>query len=361
MRAMFYHTGAEWTGSARVFDAAARGLAARGWEITVVCVSGSGVESRLAGAEYEVFAIPGGRGWLAEAFALQRIVRDRFVEVGFVPGAREHLVMSVAQRMAGRGAVVRRAGAGERLAFNGRGRLAMRLVPTGYLFATDEDLARVLPLPPRALEPVVAEMGVSLPHDTPSAVDPERTAGEETIVCLVGSTSRGSIALVLRTVAMLRARHPGLRLVLAGRGADAEDHRMHAAALGIHRSVSHVSDPALQQEVLRGATLGWVAADADDFAFGCLDLMALRIPVLAERGVLAQHYVSDGIAGLLLPPEPAGSAALVATLLAYPERRIAMGAAGRNRVLRDFTEEGMVGGFEHAAAAARDRRRWHHA
>lgn len=361
MRTMFYHSGAEWDGSARVFDDAARGLGARGWEITFVCVSGSAVESRLAGAAYEVFAIPGGRGWLSEAFALRRIIRDRFIEVGFVHGDREHLVVAAAQRMAGRGAVVRRAGAGERLDVTVRGRFAMRLAPTGFIFATDEDLARVMPLPSRAMEPVVAEMGVTPPDDAQPDAELERVAGEETIVCLVGSASKGSIALVLRTVAMLRARHPGLRLVLAGPGAGSEDHRMHAAALGIHRSVSHVTDPVRQRDALREATLGWVAAGADDFAFGCLDLMALRIPVLAERGVLAQHYVSDGIAGLLLPPEPAGSAALVATLLARPDRRGAMGSAGRNRVTRDFTEEGMIGGFEQAASAARDRRRWHHA
>ncbi|CAA9338604.1 MAG: hypothetical protein AVDCRST_MAG40-2288, partial [uncultured Gemmatimonadaceae bacterium] len=37
MRALFYHNSAEWTGSARIFAAAARTLAARGHQVTYAC------------------------------------------------------------------------------------------------------------------------------------------------------------------------------------------------------------------------------------------------------------------------------------------------------------------------------------
>jgi glycosyltransferase involved in cell wall biosynthesis len=87
--------------------------------------------------------------------------------------------------------------------------------------------------------------------------------------------------------------------------------------------------------------------------------MAMRIPVLAERGPLPQHYVADGISGLLLSPgAPSHTAAAVAPFFVHQELRTAMGNAARTRVQRDFSEADMIDGFERAAAAASDRTRW---
>jgi len=107
------------------------------------------------------------------------------------------------------------------------------------------------------------------------------------------------------------------------------------------------------------AELAWVAAGGDNAAFGYLDLMALRVPVLAERDALSSRYVADGICGVLLAqPDPGTVAARIAVLLAHGERRSAMGNAGRARVTRDFSEQDMVDGFERATEIARDRSRW---
>ena len=111
--------------------------------------------------------------------------------------------------------------------------------------------------------------------------------------------------------------------------------------------------------VLRAADVGWVVAGGDDGAFAFLDLMAMRIPVLAERGPLPQHFVADGITGVLLSPgAPSHTAAAVAAFLAHAERRTAMGNAARTRVQRDFGDAPMIEGFERALTAAGDRTRW---
>jgi glycosyltransferase involved in cell wall biosynthesis len=110
---------------------------------------------------------------------------------------------------------------------------------------------------------------------------------------------------------------------------------------------------------LRAADAGWVVAGADDGAFAFLDLMAMRIPVLAERGTLPQHYVADGITGLLLSPgAPSHTAAAVARFFVHQELRTAMGNAARTRVQRDFSEADMIDGFERAGSAGADRSRW---
>ena len=44
---------------------------------------------------------------------------------------------------------------------------------------------------------------------------------------------------------------------------------------------------------MRAADAGWVVAGGDTAAFACLDFMALRVPVIADRSPLTQHYVAD--------------------------------------------------------------------
>jgi glycosyltransferase involved in cell wall biosynthesis len=150
-----------------------------------------------------------------------------------------------------------------------------------------------------------------------------------------------------------------VRLAILGPDSDDQHLRMHAAALGITNIVSFLGARDDRLAVLRAADLGWVVTEGDDAAFGFLDLMALRVPVVAAREPLAHHYVADGIAGVLLPPDDAsGSAAVLASLLAHEEQRRAIGNAGRLRVARQFPLDGMIDGFERAAQAARDRTRW---
>jgi glycosyltransferase involved in cell wall biosynthesis len=84
--------------------------------------------------------------------------------------------------------------------------------------------------------------------------------------------------------------------------------------------------------------------------------MACRLPVIAERSLLTQQYVADGITGLLLAQgDPPDTASEVAEFIADRSRCIAMGNAGRARVQRDFAEGTMIDGFERAVNAAADR------
>jgi len=104
---------------------------------------------------------------------------------------------------------------------------------------------------------------------------------------------------------------------------------------------------------MRAANVVWAVADGDGGAFACLDAMGLRLPVIAERNVLFQHYVADGITGLLLSPaDPATTASNVAAFIADDEKCRSMGNAGRARAQRDFPETAMVTALEQALAAA---------
>jgi Glycosyl transferases group 1 len=367
LRVLFYYSPGEWSGSARAFAAAAVAMAGRGYQCTYVCRADSTVEDRLTpGAEklpgVELTPMPMGGPWMHESLRLRQVLLEHYVEVVFVHSEREQLVASLAIRLAERAALVRRVPAGLKLARGPEAKLGERLAATGYLFTTE---------PPGgngsvsrgAFEPVAADVGVSV--ESIEQVRPAPLAaigasgGNQLIACVYDPTARRRVGALLRAVALLAPRHPGLRLAIVGPGSEDEDLRMHAAALGITEIVAHLGQRPDQQSVLSAAELAWVAAGGDNAAFGYLDLMALRVPVLAERDTLSQRYVADGISGMLLAqPDPGTMAARIAVLLAHEERRVAMGSAGRARVSRDFSEEGMIDGFERATEIARDRKRW---
>jgi glycosyltransferase involved in cell wall biosynthesis len=367
LRVLFYYSPAEWSGSARAFGAAAVALAGRGYQCTYVCRADSPVEQRLTpnadalpGVEFT--PMPMGGPWMHESLRLRQLLLEHYVEVVFVHSEREQLVASLAIRLAERGALVRRIPAGGKLARGPEAKLGERLAATGYLFTT-ESAGTNGGRPPGAFEPVAADVGVSV--ESLEQVRPLPLAalggavGEQLIACVYDPSARRRAAALLRAVALLAPRHPGLRLALLGPGSDDEDLRMHAAALGITEIVLHLGQHPDHHAVLSAADLAWVAAGGDNAAFGYLDLMGLRIPVLAERDALSQRYVADGISGMLLAqPDPSTMAARIAVLLAHEERRAAMGNAGRARVTREFAEQGMIDGFERATEIARDRSRW---
>jgi hypothetical protein len=359
VRALFYYTAQGWSGSARAFAVAARGLAARGQPVTVACCADTPAEQSFAREGIEVVTLPPGGSVAGDAWRLRNVLRERFVEVVFLHTEREQLVASSAMRMAERGAIIRRIPAGL-IAMNGRGSsLSERLASSRLLFTTEADRART----PGAQGEFVAPLGVDVTKVDGIRAQARTSLGvdmdTQLIVCVTAGLARVRAGTALRTLALLAPRHPDMRLALAGPGADHEDVHMHAAALGVTPLVHFLGERDDLPIVLAAADVGWVAADGDDAGFACLDFMAARVPIISERSSLVAHYVPDGIAGVLLPPaDPSDTAATVASFLAHGDQRDAMGRAGRTRAQRDFAEDAMIDGFAAAAEAAGDRASW---
>ena len=362
MRTLFYIGDPQWTGSARAFVTAARGLAAREHQVTVACCGNTLVERRAIEAGLEVERIDPASFFGADAWGFRKVLQERFVEVVFVHTDREQLVVSTALRLAERGAVIRRVPAFAPVGMQRSGRLALRAAAAGLLFNTEEELRAhdiaELPIPGS-----VAPLGVD-----PNAYDAIKPATRATIgvrasarlvVTVYDPSSRARLLAALRAISILAPRHPEVHVAVMGQGSLDDELRLHAAALGVNQIVSFLGERDDAMEIMRAADVGWIASSSDDAAFAFLDFLAMRIPVVAERSTLAQHYVVDQIAGVLLSPaDPSQTASAVAAFLADEERRSAMGNAGRARVQREFPETAMIEGFERAADAASNRERW---
>jgi glycosyltransferase involved in cell wall biosynthesis len=356
VRLLFLHTGSDWAGTARAFAAAAKGLAARGHQASFACMAGSVVEARANREQLDVIPLAPGSSGARDAWRMRGVLQERTRDAVFVHTEREQLVVSSAVRITSPSRVIRRISAGAAFLDGRASRIASRMAAATALFNSEQERRNAVNAG-LAVPSAVAPLGVDV-----AAYDDVRPATRESInapsqsrlvVCVFEPTARARISVVLRTMAQLAPRHPELRLAVVGPGSDDENLRMHAAALGITNVISFLGEREDELAVLASADVGWVAANCDAAAFAYMDLMALRIPLIAEREPLAQHYVADGITGVLIPQSDAPeTAALVATFLAKGDQRAAMGNAARARVAREFPESAMTEAFERATAAA---------
>jgi glycosyltransferase involved in cell wall biosynthesis len=377
LHALFIHSARDWSGTARLFARAARGISEHGAKVSLLVTPDSNVHLAVSPRRepgqpkntpipepFEIIPFASNGFFFSAARRLRRIFRRWDVDVVVVSTDREHLVAATACWLAKNGAVVRWTPAGKLLEMGFSGRWASRLTKTSFLFASETD-RHAASLPKNALESAVAEIGVDVAQ-YPTYTPPEDAAeheGDETdapalrfIVCVYDPSSRGRAATAIRTLSMLTPRHPHLRLLIVGAGSDDEDLRMQAAALRVLHLVSFLGERGDEIRIMQDAHLGWVVAEGDTAAYGILDMMALGIPTVASEGGIAERYIAHGISGALYPPDDsAGTAAAVAGLLISDEQREAMGNAARVRVTREFPEERMVKGFGNAINNARNR------
>ena len=362
MRVLFYTAVGEWSATQRLIVTAARGLLTRGHQVTIACCAATPVEATAQAEGIETVAIDGDATAAGGAWDLRKVLQEKFIEVAIVTTERDHLIVASAMRFAARGSVLRRVPSFEKLEVGQSSKLALKMASAGIIVSTERELKEG-GLPGWPLPMVVAPLGVDAHiYDAvePAArLDISAPQRGMLIVCHYDPSGRYRLGTVFRTLAFLAQRHPNMHVAVVGPGSRDDQLRMHAAALGVGPVVSFLGPRDDEHRVMRAAAAGWVVSSGDAGGFACLDFAALRVPVIAERSPLTQHYVAAGITGLLLAPGDASyTASAVAAFLSGEDKRIAMGNAGRIRVQRDFVESATIDGFEAAVDSAGDRTKW---
>lgn len=358
MRALFYSGEEHWSGAARATFHASRALAARGHEVLVACCAGSALEQSCTAWGTETVVVGGRAPGLGGTRDLRRVLLDREVDVTVVNTERDQLVVSSAVRFARRGAVLRRVQPFHEVVVGRAGRLALKLAPAALVVSSQRE-SEAVPSGGWRLPPFVVPPGIASDASTSVSPAPRRELGISgdgdalLIVCPYVPAARARLATLFRALGLIAPRHPSLRALVIGRGAEDETLRMHASALGVSRLVHFLGERLDMRPVVAAADLGWVIADGDAGALDYLTFMEFGTPIVAERSPLAQQFVIDGVTGLLLPPaEPAYHASSVAAFLPKADLRRAMGQAGRGKAQREFSWSEMTQALERAVAAA---------
>jgi phosphatidyl-myo-inositol dimannoside synthase len=136
------------------------------------------------------------------------------------------------------------------------------------------------------------------------------------------------------------ARCPDAQLLVAGWGDDIARLRAKADSLGIGAAVvfcGYVAEPTLHALFDRVALYAMPSA-REGFGLVYLEAMRAGVPCIGSTLDAAADVIADGDTGFIVDRTRTGELAdAIVAVLAHPERRAAMGAAGRRRFHARFT------------------------
>ena len=157
----------------------------------------------------------------------------------------------------------------------------------------------------------------------------------------------------------IAARHPDVRIVIAGEGDLAADLQARAAGRKSVRLLGRQDQDQVARllaaaDVVAVPSVHDEAGNVDGLPNVALEAMAAAAPVVATNVGGLPQAIDDGVTGRLVPEKDAASlGAAIADLLADRARARALGDAARRRVERDFSWAKAAARFEAAYDRAR--------
>jgi glycosyltransferase involved in cell wall biosynthesis len=146
---------------------------------------------------------------------------------------------------------------------------------------------------------------------------------------------------LLAALTFLAGQYPDLSLVIVGEGEDRPRLESRARELGVATRVRFTGyvGTATLEELYRRCAVFAMPSSGEGFGFVYLEAMRAAKPCIALAGSAAAEIVVDGMTGRLVAPGAKPLAAALAEVLADPDRAAALGAAGRDRLQREFAPD----------------------
>jgi glycosyltransferase involved in cell wall biosynthesis len=140
---------------------------------------------------------------------------------------------------------------------------------------------------------------------------------------------------------------PDVTAVVVGSGPEDAALRALARALGVEQRIRFVGWSERSRDYLQGFDVFVLPSRVEGQPLTIIEAMLAELPVVATAVGGVPELVAEGATGLLVPPDDSEAlATAVATLLADPARRAAMGSEGRRRALKSHTDSAMARNFE---------------
>ncbi len=346
LRVLHLDSASTWRGGQNQVFLTIQGMTRRGHEATLAGRAGSPLETRARAEGLRVRDVPfRGDLWPPAILALVRIIRRESPHVLLLHDPHAVSAGLFASRLAGGPALV----AVRRVDFPLRGTLSRRKYA-----ACD----RVIVVS-RAIGSVVEAGGLAasrlrlvyegVPDRTPQPGGREELAslGVPPGVPVVGNvaalTGHKDHVTLVEAMALLRARVPEARLVIAGEGELRPTLEALVAERGLADRVVFAGFRHDLDRILPAFSVFCLSSHLEGLGTSLLDAMSFGLPVVATAAGGIPEAVEDGVTGCVVPPrEPAALAEALADLVGDEERRRVLGEAGRQRFLRRFTADHMV-------------------
>jgi glycosyltransferase involved in cell wall biosynthesis len=164
--------------------------------------------------------------------------------------------------------------------------------------------------------------------------------------------------VLIDAAALLRAAHPGVRVVIAGEGDQRGAIERRIERLGLEGTVMLLGSRTDVPDVLAGCDVAVNCSDFEGTPLSLLEYMEAGVAIVATRVGGIPAVIEDGIHGLLVPRRDARALAdACAELIADRSRRVALGAAARARRRAEFDLGTMVARVEQLYVDLRARPR----
>lgn len=148
----------------------------------------------------------------------------------------------------------------------------------------------------------------------------------------------------LEAIAKVKHEWPTLRYVIVGQGSELPMWQAQVRTLGIGDHVVFLGFRADVPEILSALDVLLFPSLMEAMPMALLEAMAMRVPVVATNVGGIPEVLGEGT-GILVPPKDSDAiAGALRRLLKDPQARQRLGAAGRQRVEKNFTLELMVDG-----------------
>lgn len=152
-------------------------------------------------------------------------------------------------------------------------------------------------------------------------------------------------AVLLDTLPGLLKIEPRLRVLFFGKGGLHDELATSITARGLNGIVQLAGYREDLPALLPGLDLLVHPAFAEGLGVSLLQASSAGVPIVASRAGGIPEAVHDGVSGLLVPPQDAlALEAAIGELLRDPQRRRALGDAGRALIAREFSVDAMVDG-----------------
>lgn len=219
---------------------------------------------------------------------------------------------------------------------------------------------------------IVAQMGVDAQrlHIVPVGVDPQifhpmpevaRVPGRLMTTTSSDVPMKGLVPL-LEAIAKIRTERDDIELVCIGKPKEKSTIPGVIERLGLQDCVRFVSGVSTARivELYAEAEVAVVPSLYEGFSLPAIEAMACGVPLVATTGgALPEVVGTSEETGLLVPPnDPDALAHMLKRALGDAELRARIGAAGRDRVLDNFTwRQTAIGTVEHYRILLEDRAR----
>lgn len=170
-------------------------------------------------------------------------------------------------------------------------------------------------------------------------------AGTPLVGTACGLRPQKALGVLVRAAARLVEDVPDARVLILGEGPERGRLEALIGELGVGSTVTLLGAWSSEEvaDFVEALDVGVLSSHFEGMPLAVMELMAAGKPVVATAVGGVPDLVGDGVQGVLVPPgDPDALAGALGALLRDPERRAAMGAAGRERQRREFDFGRMV-------------------